>query len=320
MKTLKIFQILSLLIAAILCSCSKGESLGQEAEGEVYTVSLKLNGEITTSDSPLTRGTATDDLYGVLVLRLRTNINDYIVDAYGLYDNIEDIKIKLKSSDTYKFVVTAVKDGKNVLYSYNISKTHFSAPYEMEVTNTMKTGSNTALYGYFKKGTSKLIDGKKYDYPETDRFYGEIENYTPIENGTVDINLKRVAFGLKYQVSGLTDGTLSVTINNSSRTFFSESGISSDCTSQEKIFTFLDVYSAWQYADYYTERVTVSASWVRGIGITQDLGSKEVVIKRNKMNIVHIKLSTDETDNNLGIEVETDDSMDDEDVTVKLDK
>lgn len=62
MKTLKIFQILSLLIATILCSCSKVENIGQDTEDKVYTVSLKLNGEITASDSPLTRSTATDDL------------------------------------------------------------------------------------------------------------------------------------------------------------------------------------------------------------------------------------------------------------------
>lgn len=302
MKTLKLFQILSLLLVVTFCSCSKEDAPVQE-EDKFYTVSLKFNGDITTADSPLTRGTATDDLYGLLVWQ------DGEFFGGGVYDNVESMKVRLQSSKKYKFVVTVVKNGKNVLYSSS------SAPFYYELSNKLNSARNS--YGDFKSGWSRIKSGSHYYYPETDRFYGELDNYTPIENGVANIDLKRTAFGLQYKVSGVSDGTVTITIRNGYETFFTKSDIAADYTSEEKVITFGDVYSAWQYADNYTEKVTVSASWARGIGITQNLGSKEVVVKRNRMNIIHIKLATDESGNNLGIDVESDD-MNNESVTFPL--
>lgn len=309
MKTLKLFQILPLLLVAILCSCSKEDTSIQE-EDKYYTVSLNFNGDITTADSPLTRGTATDDLYGLIVWE------DGSCFGYGLYDNVDDMKVRLLSSKKYKFVVTAVKNGKNILYN-NV----YDKPFYVTLTNKLVTGYNNTfsdMYGCFKSGYSRMKDGSYYSYPETDRFYGEVDNYTPTEGGVVNMDLKRTALGLQYKISGVSDGTVTVTIKNNSRTFFTKSDITADYTSEEKVITFYDVYSAWQYADNYTEKVTVSASWARGIGITQDLGSKEVVVKRNRMNIIHIKLATDESGNKLGIDVESDEDMNDESVTIPL--
>ena len=97
-----------------------------------------------------------------------------------------------------------------------------------------------------------------------------MDNYTPTENGSLTIDLKRTAFGLKYEVSGVTDGTVSVKIENTSRIFFENTEITSEYESEEKIFTFSDVYSAWKYANNYTESITVSATWARGVGITEN--------------------------------------------------
>ena len=306
MKTLRLFQILSLLLVATLCSCSKEDTPIQE-EDKFYTVSLKFNGDITTADSPLTRGTSTDDLYGLLVWQDGSSFGS------GLYDNVEDMKVRLQSSKKYKFVVTAVKNGKNVL-DYNSTN-----PFSDDLTNTLHSCEGLSnYYGKFKSGYSNTIyQYRPTYYPETDRFYGEVDNYTPTENGVVNMDLKRTAFGLQYKVSGVSDGTVTITISNGYATFFTKSDIAADYTSEEKVITFKDVYSAWQYADNYTEKVTVSASWARGIGITQDLGSKEVIVKRNRMNIIHIKLATDESGNNLGIDVESDD-MNNESVTFPL--
>ena len=302
MKILRLFQILSLLLVATLCSCSKEDTPIQE-EDKFYTVSLKFNGDITTADSPLTRGTSTDDLYGLMVWQNGSFFGG------GLYDNVEDMKVRLQSSKKYMFVVTAVKNGKNVLYDNG-----YNAPFGYRLSNTLN--GDSGYYSSFESGRSKMKDQNYYDYPETDRFYGEVDNYIPIENGVVNIDLKRTAFGLQYKVSGVSDGTVTITIGNEDETFFTKS-ITADYTSEEKVITFKDVYSAWQYAHNYTEKVTVSASWARGIGITQNLGSKEVVVKRNRMNIIHIKLATDESGNNLGIDVESDD-MNNESVTFPL--
>ena len=296
-----------------LFSCSKEDAPYQE-DDKFYTVSLNFIGDITTADSPLTRGTATSDLYGLLVWK----DGDFL--GGGLYDNIEDMKFRLQASKKYKFVVTAVKNGKYVLQSNFVYDrvSGFGYPFLCELNNLFEVVHLDNRYSTFKSGDAHIRSGELKSYPETDRFYGEVIDYIPTENGVVNMDLKRTAFGLKYEVSGVSDGTVTVTVENSIRQFFNKSDITADYTSEEKIITFKDVYSAWYYADNYTENVEVSVSWKRGIGITQDLGSKEVVVKRNKMNIIHIKLATDESGKNLGINVESDANMKVEEITIPL--
>ena len=319
MNKIRLFQVLSLLMVVTLFSCSKEDAPYQE-DDKFYTVSLNFIGDITTADSPLTRGTATSDLYGLLVWK----DGDFL--GGGLYDNIEDMKFRLQASKKYKFVVTAVKNGKYVLQSNFVYDrvSGFGYPFLCELNNLFSMrlelfGMDLEdRYSAFKSGDAHTLSGKLESYPETDRFYGEVIDYIPTENGVVNMDLKRTAFGLKYEVSGVSDGTVTVAVENSIRKFFNKSDITADYTSEEKIITFKDVYSAWKYADNYTENVKVSVSWKRGIGITQDLGSKEVVVKRNKMNIIHIKLATDESGKNLGIDVESDANMKVEEITVPM--
>ena len=106
MKAKYILQILPLLFMFGMVGCSK-DDIPSTDEPKEYNVSLKFNGEKTTADTPLTRGTATNDLIGVQVYQ------DGEEFAHGLFDNIEDININLHSDHKYKFVVTVVKDGKN---------------------------------------------------------------------------------------------------------------------------------------------------------------------------------------------------------------
>lgn len=324
MKAKYILQILPLLFVLGMTSCSKEESTSAE-EAKEYNVSLKFNGEITTADTPLTRGTATNDLIGVQVYQDGTLFRE------GLFDNTEDLHINLFSDSKYRFVVTIVKDGKNIVvgknnqfkngyytpFGYRLKSNGFD--YPSDVNNEFEETSNRYFHGL---GSGRirmtLSDYGDVDYPEADRFYGELDNYTPTENGEVAIDLKRTAFGLKYEVSGVTDGTVSVKIENSSRTFFENTEITSEYESEERIFSFNDVYSAWKYANNYTESITVSASWARGVGITQDLGSKTVQIKRNAMNIIRLKLGSVDYDGNIGIEVEEETDMNEETVTGTL--
>ena len=346
MKAKYIFQILPLLLAFSLAGCSQ-EDITSTEEANEYNVSLKFNGEIVSTESPLTRGTTTEDLIGVQVYQ------DGVEYAHGLFDNTDDININVFSDHKYKFIVTIVKNGKNNVYYYSLSKEYtgpgktyeedgYSKPfisygkrldrpseYESGVvwgyTNTKLLNSFTYTdKGYSDKilgfGETTMTDGKTYSYPATDRFYGELDNFTPTEDGSVSIDLKRAAFGLKYEVSGVTDGAVTIKIKKSNNiTFFENSTITADYESEEKIFTFSDVYSAWKYAkNGYTENITISASWARGVGITEDLGSKAVQIKRNVMNIIRLKLGSVDYDGNIGIEVEEETDMEEETVTGTL--
>lgn len=326
---MKIIDKIWLLVAVFaFCACGSEETISGSEEPvkelKEYTVSLKLGGEITSSDSPLARAeTASTDLYGVQVYRKINGEADYNYFAYGLFDNMNDIKINLLEGSIYKFEVLLVKNGKNTLNKNgkgykepfnNMTRTGGSLLVsETPLNNDSFTYSDFYL-GYIKNGS---IGYQNY-YPEGDWYYGEFSNYIPSNNGTVEIDLKHTVFGLQYKVTGITDGTVSVTIENEKRSFFTNSSITDDYTSEEKIIVFYDVYSAWQYANNYTENLTVSLSWTRGVGVVQDLGSKTIQVKRNVMNVVRIQLGANDGNASLGITTEDDTNMRGEEVTIPL--
>lgn len=317
---MKIMDKIWLLAAMFTFSaCGSDETIvGQEEpekELKEYTVSLKLGGEITTSEAPLARAeTESTDLYGVQVSRKKDGESSYKKFAYGLFDNVSDMKINLLEGSVYEFVIALVKDGKSF---FSKDSDGYGQPFHKQSTSLKVEG--TVLNNYFEYSTSwKMASLGNGYYYEADWYYGETKDYTPSVNGTVEIDLKHTVFGLQYEVSGITDGTVSVTIKNDKRTFFTESGITADYTSEEKIIAFYDVYNAWQYADNYTENLSVTVNWRRGIGVVQDLGTKTIQVKRNVMNIVRIQLGSNDGNAAFGITTEDDSSMTEESVDVPL--
>lgn len=104
--------------------------------------------------------------------------------------------------------------------------------------------------------------------------------------------MKHLVYGLQCNVTGVSDGTASVTIKNGDNTLLEKADISGEYHSEKMMFAFSDMHSAWQYSDDYSENVTVSLTWHRGVGVTQDLGSAVVQVKRNCMNVINVSLST----------------------------
>ena len=128
---------------------------------------------------------------------------------------------------------------------------------------------------------------------DIDRYYGESDTFTASPgSGTIVLNMKHLVYGLQCNVTGVSDGTASVTIKNGDNTLLEKTDISGEYHSEKMMFAFSDMHSAWQYSDDYSENVTVSLTWHRGVGITQDLGSAVVQVKRNCMNVINVSLST----------------------------
>jgi len=265
--------------------------------------------------------TESTDLYGIQVYRKESGKDTYNYFAYGLFDNVNDMKINLLEGSAYKFVVLLVKDAKNKIstesYSSYGNPFMHGNPYYSNNTSMDNTFNINSSYHFetLKKGYMNSTE-----YPEADWYYGETEEYTPSVDGTVNIDLKHTVFGLQYEVSGITDGTVSITIKNGTRTFFTKSDITTDYTSEEKIIAFYDTYSAWQYADNYTENLSVAVDWTRGIGVLQPLGTKDIQVKRNMMNVVRIQLGSNDGSATFGITTEDDTTMTEESVDAPLKK
>ena len=125
----------------------------------------------------------------------------------------------------------------------------------------------------------------------SDWFYGEA-TFTP--NGqyeTLDMNFKRVGYKLKYELNGVTDGEVTVTIKTQSGKVLIQNTTNTETYSGDAIFVpYYDIASVYQNPSSYFENLIVSVSWLRGIGVTQDLGSTTIQVKRNNLNRVRISL------------------------------
>lgn len=169
--------------------------------------------------------------------------------------------------------------------------------------------NNGVLYFYFTGIEHTCLDG--VDYPAcTDWFYGEVSDYTPDgDYETLDLSFKRVGFKLKYELSGVTDGEVTVRVYNNTRTFIENTTVTPSYSSDTQFIAFYDARSAWQYADDYSENMDVAVVWKRGIGVTQDLGRKTVQVKRNCLNNIKIVLGSDDRGAGVSMSMEPESSM-----------
>lgn len=189
--------------------------------------------------------------------------------------------------------------GGTIAYTYTSSTTtgstytaseKFSYDYRITpLTNrfvyTSATYFNRLQYGQLTTGDSKT-------YPKASVFYGRLNNVKAGTDLSIPIELKSGSFGVKLTILGITDGAVTVTIKNNAQTFHTNANISQDTEFGITKWCFYDLASAYQYADNYAENFTVGVVWNRGVGVTQDLGTKTVQFKRNVVNHVKIKLST----------------------------
>ena len=138
---------------------------------------------------------------------------------------------------------------------------------------------------------SAVIKGEISPTTLNDWFYGEA-TFTPTGGyQTLDMNFKRVGYKLKYELDGVTDGDVTVTIKTQSGKVLIQNTTNTETYSGDAIFVpFYDIASVYQNPSSYFENLIVSVSWLRGIGVTQDLGSTTIQVKRNNLNRVRIHL------------------------------
>lgn len=338
-----IIPIVMLLAAGVSCSKSGLEHGGEAVSGKECLVSFNAVGEISTFESPLSKGgTLTDDIYCVQVYEGTSPF------AFGYFDNLESMKLYLKQGAKYRIIVSLVKDAKNLLGErYLISKNclrnyEFSDIYDFEYKYKNASGysysseTNESYYypinyyqysflGYYRYYVSDksyttswlqlyniekaILNTEKYPTC-TDWFYGEVNEYSPTgDYETLNLDFKRVGFKLKYELSGVTDGEVTVVVKNSTREFINNTTNTSTYSSDTQFIAFYDAKSAWQYADNYTENLDVSVTWKRGIGVTQDLGTKTIQVKRNCLNNIKIALGSDDRNGSLNMSLESESSM-----------
>lgn len=303
-------------------------------EGERVLVNLNLAGEISVEEIPLTKAFSEGDLIGIQVKQGSTYY------AYGLFDNPSNISLYLNHGKRYSFECSLVKNGKTTIINtlgglerlivgtqtwctlgsgyalpfirgpqgtsgyvqtssgkWNYAAKANLTPITNEFIYTSDSYFNRLQYG-------QVTNGQSSRYSNAVVYYGEASDVLAGNSISIPIDMRNCSFGIATSISGITDGDVTVTIQNSLQTFLTNSNITQDTQFETTIWSFYDLRSAWQYANNYTENFTVGVIWNRVVGVTQDLGTKTVQFKRNAVNRVNINLGASTKSANIAINVE----------------
>ena len=334
---MKAFRLIGMaLVAMCLCmnfaSCSNEDVVAPEdpQEEKYVTVGLGCTGEfLEFSDSPLSRAT-TDELYGIQVYSL-TETNRYydnetgepIVEydetqyAYGMFTSLENVKIRLLEGQEYKFEVSIVIDPFNENTEWSKYGGGYSRDYWFNRSYEEYYSEFGSEFAYSSDYGLSLSHIDRWSIKETqhpyDRYYGELSGYTPTENGSVEIDTKRVVYGVKYVTSGLNEGeSLKVEVardGNSNSIYLVEL----DSEINENIYTFDRIEKAWkgievwnkntQKYEYenYTSDKRLTITWNKADGTAVPMGTYKVTFKRNVMTTIKIKAENLNLDNGITV-------------------
>ena len=260
-------------------------------EPEYVTVSLGLNVGLDYGYQPLTRAEENNDLYGIQVYSTpypATENAEWTKFAYGLFDNVDNLTIKLIRGYEYKFVATMVKDGKNKAEKW--SDGYYRNPFLHETEPNSYTGtplSESFIYGQLGMNLESMIAFGNYENAES--YYGELAGYTPGDNESkATIELKRTSFGAKYKVTGdyAENGTLEILMKNAPQLNLNLA----EGNEISEIYTFRNLRAAW-LDENYTETISVTFRVAYSDGTTDPLGAHDITFKRNTTTVVNIDLT-----------------------------
>lgn len=294
-----------LLIMPLFWACSSDSEDIPQPSNKEYIISLGFTGEITNiAESPLTR-TKTNDLYGIQVYATPKDGGKEAPYAYGLFDNIENVVIKLLSGYEYRFISTLVIGGVSLIDIYDggyftpFSTTSEGSNYTTtSITNEFKYDKDIHFLS-LDRGYSRIRELKAtFHKPNIDRYYGELSNFTPGKNNKAVVNMKRTGFGLKIIARNLSEGELIITMANAPSV-----SIKHPETTVENIYTF-DYVSDAYHREHYTEATPILISWKRNDEVVIPIANQEILFKRNKLTTVTVNVADITIDSGVSINKE----------------
>ena len=278
MKTFRLIEMA--LLAVIMCvnftSCSNEEVVSDEPTQDKYiTVGLGCVREnIDITDSPLSRAAATtNDLYGIQVYTIEEGhgVVDVKPYAYGVFNTLDNVTVKLLSQKTYKFSISVVIDG----YSRGFI---FTGSHEENNTNQFFYDVNGSIITSYTDNCLIAFE----------RFYGELDNYTPVENENVIIETKRVSYGAKYIAENLSEGCIDIDVAEYIGDPLYSVNLTTTNYEKDNIYTFTDIRGAYYNNDYSAEK-NLTITWTKDNGEVVPLGTYTVTFKRNVKTTIRIK-------------------------------
>ena len=306
-------SIAMLLMLSLATSCENSEQ-PTPAEPEYVTVSLGLDVELDYEYEPLTRADENNDLYGIQVYSTpvpATENAEWTKYAYGLFDNTDNLTVKLIRGYEYKFVATMVKDGKDKVSNGNGT---YGDPFMHNFINTANA-TTTPLSTSFIYDHLGFLNLENVPYLNVELYYGELEGYIPGDNDSkATIELERTSFGVKYIAKGdyAENGTLEILMGDAPQLNLNLA----EGNEVSEIYSFNKVRDVW-LDENYTKTISVTLRIAYSDGTTAPLGTHSITFKRNTTTVVNVDLTVG-GDSGVGFEVTDGGEMpEDSEITIK---
>lgn len=236
MKKFNILTVLSLLVATVFfVNCSNSGSDEPipaptptpipDVASDTIAASFKLGGEVLVSEEPLkSRSFGSNDLFGVNVYQSRREVTDIShLDmynyAYGYFDDLSSVVLKLAKNRYYHFEMVYIPDGKNKIKQY--SDGHYANPFECLFSQNPYNGKLNEFVYSTENNLSMLNYGASQgkgidDYRIQANQFNQIERYQGLkwnfhatdDAKTVNISLYRMMVGIKLIVDDFKDGEI----------------------------------------------------------------------------------------------------------------
>lgn len=294
-----------LLLAATLFACSSQDGTLENNQpqdnpapaGKYYSVALDLQGEVadfTVSQEPLTKveGEPTNDLYVINVYSKPAAGGSYTQYAYGTFDRTEGMVVNLLEGNLYRFQVTLVKDAKDKLDWENDSTYKWgSYGYNGKLLNRFIIQTWNGTYYGADHCLIYLKDFEDaYSCPILDRYYGEVTDYEPVENGKIAVDLYRGVFGARVNVTGLEEGQLHFQMSSAPEIVISADSVYTPDNIYQ-LYYFYDVVYFVERGEEQTESIGLAVTWTNAAGDrTVNIYSGYFTATRLKRTIFNVTL------------------------------
>ena len=277
------------LMALVFCaSCSSADEDvnggGTQKQEEKVSTKLNFTGEILDiTESPWTRSDEAKDWYVIQVYEDTraegASKASWSYYAWGLFDDVSNLKLDLVKGKKYKFVVYMYVDASEKI-EYIFRDNNEESEYNLTApTNVFEITSKRYFQGESVTVYTRLKEASPYSShvprPHIEQFYGNLEDYTAIEGGTATVNMKRSSFALKLIAKNFTSGSIAVDVDGTDYTM----NMTPEQSEVQEVFTCFD-------KDKDEDDIYFTITWTKEDGTKVKLASRTITVKRNVVTTI----------------------------------
>lgn len=214
------------LLSLLALSCQPVKITPEEPETEAPELSedevlVSFKPELEFTDELMTKSGSVNDLYGIRVYSWAT-INDFVSSecvAFGQFDDLDNVVIKLSKNKLYGVDMVYIPDGKNLIYQHGdgtygvpFDPVWYEGPSKFNEVMYYTPGDGAVWsFGYGATQEKGISDYRvqSNDWSTVKRYQGSVL-CNPTESGDVVVKLRTTMVGFHLEVTDFPEGKVTI--------------------------------------------------------------------------------------------------------------